>query len=95
MLYELIIVVFLMLIFCFAMQILTIKVMFTLINAKKTAEMGEIKPISIINRPLRKPKKSKEQLIFEEKQRKATEEFETVLRNLDRFDGTGLGQEEV
>lgn len=99
MLYEILIIVVVMLCFCFATQILTIKVMISLMNAKKPAEMGEIKPINIIKKPLKTRKKSRAERDYEERQkerqRKSQEEFEKLMRNLDVYDGTAIGQEEV
>jgi 5'-3' exonuclease len=70
------------------MQIFTVKVMISLLNSA-----GEdIKPIKILDI---KPRKSRQQKLAEEKARKEREEFEKLMRNIDSYDGSGLGQEEV
>lgn len=90
--FDLVVLALIMLIFCVFMQIFTVKVMFSLLNSVRPDEVKEIKPIKLIEK---KPKKSEEQLAFEEKQAKAQREYETLMRNLDNFDGSGFGQEEV
>ena len=88
MLYEILIIVVVMLCFCFATQILTIKVMISLMNAKKTAENGDFKPIKFMEKAKKPKKPSKEQV---ERQRK----YDTIMDNLEAYDGTGIGQKEV
>ena len=84
--YDMLILAFLMLIFCFFMQILTIKVMFSLFNSVRPEGTEEVKPFIFTKK---RPKKvSKEDV---EEQRR----YETIMRNVDAYDGTGIGQEEV
>lgn len=84
--YDMLILAFLMLIFCFFMQILTIKVMFSLFNSARPDGFEEIKPFKLTKK---RPKKvSKEDV---EEQRR----YETIMRNLEAYDGSGIGQEEV
>lgn len=90
--YDVLICVFLMLVFCFFMQILTIKVMISMLNAKREDGEREIKQIKIIEKPA---KKSNAQLAAEEKARKQAEEWNTIMRNLEVYDGTDLGQEDI
>ena len=86
--FDVVLTVLIMVIFCFLMQIFTVKVMISLLNSA-----GEdIKPIKILDI---KPRKSRQQKLAEEKARKEREEFEKLMRNIDSYDGSGLGQEEV
>ena len=90
--YDVLICVFLMLVFCFFMQVLTIKVMISMLNAKREEGEREIKQIKIIDKPA---KKTKAQIKAEENARKQAEEWNTIMRNLEVYDGTELGQEDI
>ena len=90
--YDVLICVFLMLVFCFFMQVLTIKVMISMLNAKREDGEREIKQIKIIDKPA---KKTKAQIKAEENARKQAEEWNTIMRNLEVYDGTELGQEDI
>ena len=90
--YDLLIFAFLMLVFCFFMQMLTVKIVFSMLNAVRKDGEKEIKPIKIIERPA---KKSKAQIEAENRAKKQEEEWNTLMRNLDAYDGTGIGQEDI
>ena len=90
--YDLLILAFLMLIFCFLMQILTVKIVFSILNATRKDGEKEIKPIKIVERPA---KKSKAQIEAEKRAKKQEEEWNTIMRNLEVYDGTDLGQEDI
>ena len=90
--YDLLIFAFLMLVFCFFMQMLTVKIVFSMLNAVRKDGEKEIKPIKIIERPA---KKSKAQIEAEKRAKKQEEEWNTLMRNLDAYDGTGIGQEDI
>lgn len=86
--YDLLILAFIMLVFCFFMQILTVKVIFSVLNAKN----GQIKDVKIVGKKLKKTEYEKKR---EEMARKEQEQFDTIMRNLEAYDGTEIGQEEV
>ena len=67
--------------------------MISVLNAAKDEK--DIKPISIITRPERKPKKSATQIEAERRAAEEKRKMEIIARNLEAFDGTGIGQEEV
>lgn len=90
--YDLLIFAFLMLVFCFFMQMLTVKIVFSMLNATRKDGEREIKPIKIVERPA---KKSKAQIEAENRAKKQEEEWNTLMRNLDAYDGTGIGQEDI
>lgn len=80
--YEMVIVVFLMLVFCFFTQILTIKVMLCLFKAN-----GEdIQPVKLFEKKPKKPTKT---------QKKDQERIENIMHNIEVYNGTGHGQIEV
>lgn len=80
--YEMVIIVFLMLVFCFFTQILTIKVMLCLFKAN-----GEdIKPVKLFDR---KPKKQRKMQEAEQ------ERYEKIMHNIEVYNGSGYGQIEV
>ena len=83
---DLLILAFLMLLFCIAMQIVTIKTLFSVFNAVRPKEVREIKPINLIE---------KEEKSHIEIKSAETERDEAIMRNLDIYDGTPFGQEEV
>lgn len=83
---DLLILAFLMLLFCIAMQIVTIKTLFSMFNAVRPKEVREIKPINLIE---------KEEESHLEIKSAETERDEAIMRNLNIYDGTPLGQEEV
>ena len=85
--YDLLILAFIMLVFCFLMQYFTVKVMFSLFNSVRPEGAKKIEPILT--------KKSKKQKEAEKEARKEKERFDTIMRNLDAYDGTEIGQEEV
>ena len=81
--YEMVLCVFLMLVFCVFMQLLTIKVMLMLFNAEK----GEIKPIKVFEKPKRRKKMTAEQ-------KKNARNDEILLHNYEVYDGTPYGQKD-
>lgn len=87
--YDVLIMVFLILIFCFFTMTLTVNVMFSLINASKQEGMKELKPIIPFKRKTKKQREADKKAIEEQRQ------YETIMRNLEAYDGTGIGQEEV
>ena len=90
--YEIVVIVLAMLIFCFCMQMLTIKVIFSVFNASRKEGEREIKPVKLVEK---KKRKSPAQKKAEEEARKAQREFEIEMRNLENFDGSGIGQEDI
>ena len=88
--YELVIIVFLVLVFCFFTMILVFKGMVSMFNAARSEGVKEIKLF-----PERKPKKTKAQLEVEAKAAEERRQYDTIMRNLEAYDGTGIGQEEV
>lgn len=84
--YELVVLVVIMLVFCFLMQIFTVKVMISVLNSKAETPIKQIKLFE------RKPKTDKRAEIEAKKEQ---ERFDTIMRNLDAYDGSDLGQEEV
>ena len=74
------------------MQILTVKIVFSILNATRKDGEKEIKPIKIVERPA---KKTKAQIEAEKRAKKQEEEWNTLMRNLDAYDGTGIGQEDI
>ena len=90
--YEIVILVLILLIFCFFMQILTIKVMLSMFNASRKDGEREIKPVKLIEK---RKRKSPAQRKADEEAKKAQREFEIELRNLEAFDGSSFGQEDI
>lgn len=88
--YELVAIVFLVLVFCFFTMILVFRGMVSIFNAAKPGEMKEIRLFSE-----RKTKKTKTQRENEAKAAEEKRQYETIMRNLEAYDGTGIGQEEV
>ena len=93
--YDLLILAFLLLVFCFFTMTLTVNVMFSLFNSVKSDEMGEIKPINIIKKPEKKPEKSEYEVYLEKQKEIERERYNTIMENLDAYDGTDIGQKEV
>ena len=87
--YDVLICVFIMLIFCFLMQIFTVKVMIALFNSHREEGTRKIKPIKFID------KQKKKHRADVEKAQKQQKQFETLMENLDMYDGTSVGQKEV
>ena len=90
MLYNLLILIIILL-FCTFMQIVTVKVVFSMFNAMRSEGTHEIKPIL----PKKAHKKTKSEIEAEEKARREQEILDTISHNIDVYDGTELGQEEV
>ena len=88
--YELVAIVFLVLVFCFFTMLLAFRGMVSMFNAAKPDGMKESRLI-----PERKPKKTKTQRENEAKAAEERRQYETIIRNLEAYDGTGIGQEEV
>lgn len=88
--YELLILAFIMLVFCFLMQLFTVKAMFSLFNSVRPEGTREIKPIKLAEKSHKRTHEQTDE--HAEKERK---QYEAIMRNLERFDGTELGQEEV
>lgn len=93
--YDVLILAFLILVFCFFTMTLTINVMFSLLNSLKKDEIGEIKPIEIIKRPEKKPEKSEYEVYLERQKEIERERYNTIMDNLEAYDGTEIGQKEV
>lgn len=74
------------------MQILTIKVVFSMFNAMRDDGTHEIKAVSLVKKTR---KKTKLEIEAEERAREEREKLETIARNLEAYDGTEFGQEEV
>ena len=94
--YELLILVFLLMVFWSFMTIFVIKAMFCLFNSVREEGQREIKMSDLAGFRVKIPKKkTKAQREAEEKAAEERRQYEAIMRNLDAFDGTGLGQEEV
>ena len=93
--YDVLILAFLILVFCFFTMTLTINVMFSLLNSVKKDDFDEIKPIHIINRPEKKPEKSEYEVYLERQKEIERERYNTIMDNLEAYDGTEIGQKEV
>lgn len=89
--YDVLILVFLILVFCFFSMAFTVNVLFSMFNSVRPEGTKEIKPIL----PPRKTKKSREQLELEKKTEEEQRKYDTIMRNLEAYDGTDIGQEEV
>ena len=83
--YDVLILVFLILVFCFFSMILTVNVLLSVFNSARPEGMREIKPILKQDKT---PKKSKAQIEAERK-------YDIIMENLEAYDGTGIGQKEV
>lgn len=83
--YDVLILVFLILVFCFFSMMLVVNVMFTLFNSARPEGMKEIKPIFPRKTT---PKKTRAQAEAERK-------YEIIMENLEAYDGTEIGQKEV
>lgn len=90
--YEMLAIVFLMLVFCFFMELLTVKVMLSMFNAFRSGEMKEIRPVNLME--MRK-KPSPAERRAKEKADEERRKLDTIMRNLEKYDGTDIGQEEV
>lgn len=86
--YDVLILVLLILAFCFFTMMFTVNVLFSMFNAVKPDDIPEIKPLKL---PKRTPKKSN----FDLEQEADRRRYETIMRNLEAYDGTEIGQEEV
>ena len=93
--YDVLILVFLILVFCFFSMTLTVNVMFSLFNSVKKEGFEEIKPIHIIKKPEKKPEKSDYEVYLERQKEIERERYNTIMDNLDVYDGTEMGQKEV
>ena len=93
--YDVLILAFLILVFCFFTMTLTVNVMFSLFNSVKKDGFEEIKPIHIIKKPEKKPKKSDYEVFLERQKEKEREEWDNLMHNIDVYDGTEIGQKEV
>ena len=89
--YDVLILVLLILIFCFFSMMLTVNVLFSMFNSVRPEGTKEIKPIL----PHKTPKKSKTQRELEQKAEEEQRRYDTIMRNLEAYDGTDIGQEEV
>ena len=85
--YDLLILVLLILVFCFFSMMLTVNVIFRMFNAVRPEGTKEIKPFEL----KRTPKKTKRDLAAEEEKRK----YDIIMSNLDAYNGTEIGQREV
>ena len=85
MLYDYLILVLLILVFCFFSMMLMVNVMFHLFNSMRPEGTKEIRFMP------KKVKKTKVDKEMEESKRR----YDTIMRNLDVYDGTEIGQEEV
>jgi len=90
--YDLLILVFLTMIFCFFSMMLTVNVMFRLFNAMRPEDAKEIKPFEM---PKKAPKKTKEELMAEKKAAEEKRKYDIIMSNLEAYDGTEIGQKEV
>lgn len=88
--FELVLVL-LILVFCFFSMMLTVNVMFRMFNAVRPEGTSEIKPLEL-KKP---PKKTKEQLEIEKKAAEEKRKYDILMSNLDVYDGTEVGQKEV
>ena len=82
--FDLLILVLLILIFCFFSMMLMVNVMFHLFNSMRPEGTKEIHFM---------PKKAKKKMDKEMEESKRR--YDTIMRNLDVYDGTEIGQEEV
>lgn len=89
--YDVLILVFLILVFCFFSMAFTVNVLFSMFNSVRPEGTKEIKAIL----PKRTPRKSKEQRELEQKAEEEQRKYDTIMRNLEAYDGTDIGQEEV
>lgn len=89
--YDMLILVLLILVFCFFSMMLTVNVMFRMFNAVRPEGTKEIKPLEL----KKTPKKTKEQLEIEKKAAEEKRKYDILMSNLDVYDGTEVGQKEV
>lgn len=73
-------------------MMLTVNVMFRMFNAVRPEGTKEIKPIQM---PKKAPKKTAEERAMAEEVAKSKRRYDTIMANLDVFDGTEIGQKEV
>ena len=83
--YDVLILVFLILVFCFFSMVFFVKVLLSVFNSARPEGMKEIKPIFKAEKP---PKKSKAE-------QEAERRYNTIMENLEAYDGTEIGQKEV
>lgn len=83
--YNVLILVLLILVFCFFSMVFTVNVIFHMFNAVRPEGTKEIRFMP------KKVKKTKADKEMEESKRR----YDTIMRNLDVYDGTEIGQEEV
>lgn len=88
--FELVLVL-LILVFCFFSMMLTVNVIFRMFNAIRPEGTSEIKPLEL----KKTPKKTKEQLEIEKKAAEEKRKYDILMSNLDVYDGTEVGQKEV
>lgn len=81
--YDVLILVLLILAFCFFSMVFTVNVIFHMFNAVRPEGTKEIR---LMPKKTVKPDKTME----ESKKR-----YDTIMRNIDVYDGTEIGQEEV
>ena len=93
--YDVLILAFLILVFCFFTMTLTINVMFSLFNSIKPEGVDKITPINIIKKPEKKAKKSVYEVYLEQQKAIERERYNTIMDNLEAYDGTEIGQKEV
>lgn len=89
--YDVLILVLLILAFCFFSMVFTVNVLFSVFNSVRPEGTKEIKAVF----PKKITKKSKAQRELEKKAEEEQRKYETIMRNLEAYDGTDIGQEEV
>lgn len=93
--YEFLILAFMLLVFCFFTITFVIKTMISVLNSVKSGDFEEIKPIQIIKKPEKKRKKSDYEVYLEKQKALEQERYNTIMDNLEAYDGTEIGQKEV
>lgn len=88
--FELVLVL-LILVFCFFSMMLTVNVIFRMFNAIRPEGTKEIKPLEL----KKQPKKTKKQIEIEKKAAEEKRKYDILMNNLDVYDGTEVGQKEV
>lgn len=86
--YDVLILVFLILVFCFFSMMLVVNVMFSVMNMSNGKEIKEIKLSDILGNRAKMPKKTKAQ-------KEAERKYDIIMENLEAYDGTEIGQKEV
>ena len=93
--YEFLIFVFLLLVFCFFTMVLIVNIMLSFMKIAKHEGVTEIKVRDLVGASKKQPKKTKEQIEIEKKAAEEKRKYETIMSNLDAYDGTEVGQKEV